>query len=135
VKSSAWQSPPSAIAIASLLLLACAAGCQSAQQRALAEARMRVGGDPERGAALLQRYGCGGCHRIPGVAGAAGRSAPSLEYLAQEAYITGNLPNTPENVMRWIRSPRSIQPRTHMPELGIGAAEARDITTYLWSLR
>ncbi len=83
----------------------------------------------------MQHYGCGGCHRIPGVAGAAGRSAPSLEHLAEEPYITGNLLNTPENVMRWIRSPRSIQPQTHMPELGIGDSEARDITAYLWFRR
>ena len=72
---------------------------------------------------------------LSGVAGAAGRSAPSLEHLAEEPYITGNLLNTPENVMRWIRSPRSIQPQTHMPELGIGDSEARDITAYLWFRR
>lgn len=95
--------PP--IAAAAFLLLVCAAGCRSARQRALAEAKLRVGGDPGRGVALMQHYGCGGCHRIPGVAGAAGRSAPSLADLPREAYITGNLPNTPENVMRWIRSP------------------------------
>jgi cytochrome c2 len=135
VRSNAWQSRLPHIAVASLLLLVCAAGCRSAQEQALAEAKLRVGGDPARGVTLMQHFGCGGCHRIPGVAGAAGRSAPSLGYLPQEAYITGNLPNTPENVMRWIRSPRSIQPQTHMPELGISVAEARDITTYLWSLR
>jgi cytochrome c1 len=118
-----------------MLLLALSIGCKSAHERALAEAKARVGGDPERGAFLIQRYGCGGCHRIPGVVGAGGKAAPSLEHLAQEAYISGNLPNTPENVMRWIQSPHSILPRTKMPELGVGDREARDITTYLWSLR
>jgi cytochrome c1 len=83
----------------------------------------------------MQRYGCGGCHRIPGVPGAAGRSAPSLQNISQEAYISGTLPNSPENLMQWIRSPRSIRPQTRMPELGIGDAEARDMATYLWSLR
>lgn len=124
-----------ALVVVISLVLVCASGCRSAGHPALDEARLRVGGDPARGATLIQRYGCGGCHRIPGVDGAAGRSAPSLEHLPQEAYITGNLPNTPENVMRWIRSPRSVLPQTRMPELGIGAAEARDITTYLWSVR
>jgi cytochrome c2 len=112
-----------------------AISCRSAQEVALADAKGRVGGDAERGAFLMQRYGCGGCHRIPGVVGAGGRAAPSLEHLASEAYISGNLPNTPENVMRWIEAPRSILPGTKMPELGIGHAEARDITTYLWALR
>jgi cytochrome c len=122
-------------AIASILLLAFATGCESAHERALQDAKARVGGDPERGAFLMQRYGCGGCHRIPGVVGAGGKAAPSLEHLAAESYISGNLPNTPANVMRWIESPHSILPNTKMPELGIGHAEARDMTTYLWSLR
>jgi cytochrome c2 len=135
LRISAIKSSLLPIATAPILLLAFAVGCTSAHQRALDDARMRVGGDPERGAFLIQRDGCGGCHRIPGVAGAGGKAAPSLQHLAAEAYISGNLPNTPENVMRWIESPHSILPNTRMPELGIGHAEARDITTYLWSLR
>ena len=123
------------VGFALILLLAAATGCKRARERALANARAQVGGNPERGAFLIQRYGCGGCHRIPGVVGAGGRAAPSLEHLAGEAYISGNLPNTPENVMRWIESPHSVLPGTKMPELGIGAGEARDIATYLWSLR
>ena len=122
-------------AVAVILCMALSTGCKSAHERALEEARARVGGDPERGAFLIQRAGCGGCHRIPGVVGAGGKAAPSLEHLSQEMYISGNLPNTPENVMRWIRFPHSIVPRTKMPEMGIGESEARDITTYLWSLR
>jgi cytochrome c2 len=69
------------------------------------------------------------------VVGAGGKAAPSLVHLQGEMYISGNLQNTPENVMRWIQSPHSILPKTKMPELGIGDKEARDITTYLWSLR
>lgn len=118
-----------------ILLLALSAGCRSEHEQALADARRRIGGDPERGAFLMQRYGCGGCHRIPGVVGAGGKAAPSLEHLASEMYISGNLPNSPENIMRWIESPHSILPKTKMPELGIGSTEARDIATYLWSLR
>jgi len=124
----AWLSP-------ALLLLALTASCKSGNERALAEARAIVGGDPVRGKFLMLRYGCGGCHRIPGIVGAAGKSAPSLEHLVQEAYISGNLPNTPENVIRWIQFPHSILPKTKMPEMGISSSDARDLTTYLWSLR
>jgi cytochrome c2 len=123
-----------AIAIASLLLVLFSS-CTSAHERALVEAKSSVGGDPERGAFLIQRYGCGGCHLIPGVAGAGGKAAPSLEHLAGRTYISGSLPNTPQNVMRWIKSPHSILPGTKMPELGISDTDARDIATYLWSLR
>jgi cytochrome c2 len=118
-----------------ILLIALAPGCKSAHEKALIEAKSRVGGDPERGAFVIQRYGCGGCHNIPGVVGAGGKAAPSLAHLTNEAYISGTLQNTPQNVMRWIRFPHSILPQTKMPELGIGETEARDITTYLWSLR
>ncbi len=125
----------SMLAVAAYFLLGFATSCQSAHDRAVEQAKAQVGGDPGRGAFLLQRYGCGGCHRIPGVMGAAGKAAPSLEHLSNEAYISGNLANTPQNVMRWIVSPHSVLPKTKMPEYGIGDAEARDITTYLWSLR
>jgi cytochrome c1 len=117
------------------VLLLFALNCKSAHERALDDAKTHVGGDPGRGAYLIQRYGCGGCHRIPGVVGAGGKAAPSLAHLESEMYISGNLQNTPENVMRWIKAPHSILPNTKMPELGIGDREARDITTYLWSLR
>lgn len=123
------------LAMLSALLFVLAAGCRDAHERVVADAIARVGGDPQRGAALVQRYGCGGCHRMPGTDAAVGKRAPSLESIAVEPYISGNLPNTPENLMRWIQSPRSIRPQTKMPELGIGRAEARDITTYLYSLR
>jgi cytochrome c2 len=126
---------PTPLLLAAILLLAFASACKSEHEQAVEEAKLRVGGDPERGALLLQRYGCGGCHQIPGVVGAGGKAAPSLGYLAVETYISGNLPNTPENVMRWIESPHSVLPKTKMPELGISHAEARDITTYLWTLR
>lgn len=118
-----------------LALLAVSISCKSAHERALFDAKMAVGGDPVRGAFLIQRYGCGGCHNIPGIPGAAGKAAPSLQFLSVETYISGNLQNSPENVMRWIESPHSILPRTKMPEMGVSHSESRDITTYLWSLR
>jgi cytochrome c1 len=121
-------------AIAGILLaLLCACGCHGNDPQLQAVARL--GGDPARAPQLIQRYGCGGCHRIPGVVGAAGKSGPSLEHIAREPYISGNLPNTPENVLSWIRAPHSILPRTKMPELGLSEQDARDIAAYLWSLR
>ncbi len=110
-------------------------GCKSAAERAADDARRRLGGDPVRGAQLIQRTGCGGCHRIPGITGAAGKSAPSLARLSQEPYISGGLVNSPENTVRWIQFPHSILPKTKMPDYGLSHEDARDIATYLWSLR
>lgn len=92
-------------------------------------------GDPERGKAAIRAYGCGGCHRIPHVAGANGRVGPPLERMAKRAYIGGVLPNTEENMVRWIRAPDAVDPRTAMPDLGVSERDARDITAYLYTLR
>ena len=94
------------------------------------------GGNPERGRQLLQKsYGCGACHVIPGVTGATGLVGPPLTSWARRAYIAGNLPNTPENLVRWIRNPQEVEPGTAMPNLGVGAGEARDIAAYLYTIR
>jgi cytochrome c len=50
-------------------------------------------------------------------------------------YLAGRLPNTPDNMARWIQHPQSISPGNVMPELGVGDAEARDIVAYLYSRR
>jgi hypothetical protein len=41
------------IVIGAILLLALTAGCRSEHERALADAKLRIGGDPERGAFLM----------------------------------------------------------------------------------
>jgi cytochrome c1 len=44
------------------------------------------------------------------------------------------LPNTPENLLAWIRSPQTIDPGNVMPNLGVTALDAADIAAYLFSL-
>jgi cytochrome c2 len=102
------------------------------RRRTLAEAH--AGGDVEAGRAALLRHGCGGCHRISGVPAANGRVGPPLDGLAQRSYLAGRLPNRPAELIRWIRDPRQVDPRTAMPELGVGERDARDIAAYLYAL-
>ena len=92
-------------------------------------------GDAENGRLLLRQFGCGTCHRIPGVAAAESNAAPTLAAIRRRAYLAGMLPNTPENMVRWIREPRRIDPRTTMPDLQVSDAHARDMVAYLWGLR
>ena len=94
-----------------------------------------AGGDPARGRASLDGFGCGACHQIPGVKGANGLVGPPLMMFARRAYIAGQLPNTPENLIRWIRDPQGVEPGTAMPNLGVGDATARDMAAYLYTLR
>ena len=92
------------------------------------------GGDPTRGVAALRAHGCGGCHLIPGLPEARGAVGPSLAGLAMRTHIAGRLVNIPLNLVAWIRAPRSIDPGTLMPDLGVSEAQARDIAAYLYSV-
>jgi cytochrome c2 len=93
-----------------------------------------AGGDPERGKQTIRQSGCPGCHTISGIPEAKGLVGPSLEHLAERVYIAGVLPNTPDNLVAWIRNPPGIDPLTAMPASGLGEAEARDAAAYLYTL-
>lgn len=88
--------------------------------------------DGRRGALALHNYGCGACHRIPGVAGADGVVGPPLVNMGQRVYISGGIPNTPENMMRWILAPQQVAPGSAMPDMQVTPADARFITAYLY---
>lgn len=94
-----------------------------------------TGGNPNNGRAAIYRRHCGVCHDIPGVFGSHGVIGPPLANIAKRSFVAGVLPNSSDNLVRWIRTPRSIVPRTAMPNLGIDEPEARDIAAYLYQLR
>jgi cytochrome c len=96
------------------------------------EERMVNDGSIEHGRQLMASYGCGSCHFIPGVAGADAMAAPPLNNFYQRTYIAGRLPNTLDNLILWIEEPQAVEPGTAMPDLGIKAAEARDMAAYLY---
>ncbi len=93
------------------------------------------GGDPARGRAELQGYGCTSCHTIAGVPGATGTVGPPLTGIGGRSMIAGRLPNNPDNMMRWIMQPQEVSPGTDMPDLGVTEASARDIAAYLYTLQ
>lgn len=89
----------------------------------------------ENGRLLLRQYGCGACHSIPGVAGASGNVGPPLEKIARRVYLAGMLPNTPQNMIDWIRAPHAVDPKTAMPDLKVSRAHAADMTAYFYTLK
>lgn len=91
-------------------------------------------GDPERGKRLLDAYGCGACHVIPGLKEARGHVGPPLTRFAERHYIAGAVVNTPEELVAWIVNPQAIEPGTVMPTLGVTAGEALDMAAYLFTL-
>ncbi|RUV29180.1 c-type cytochrome, partial [Mesorhizobium sp. M7A.F.Ca.MR.148.00.0.0] len=77
-----------------------------------------------------------GCHTITGVPGAQGQVGPRLDAsLAGRIFIGGGLANNPENLIRWIRSAREVDPHTAMPSTRITEQQARDIAAYLYALK
>lgn len=92
-----------------------------------------VGGDPRRGEAMFIQYGCGSCHALKNVRNATGMVGPPLDGIALRVIIAGRLANTPANMQRWIRDPQHVSPGTAMPDLGVGAQDARDINAFLYT--
>lgn len=113
-------------AVAAAALLAAAAGCGGTSS-----ASATPGNSAAQGKQLIETFGCGACHTISGVQGADGKVGPSLDGIAERRYIAGRLPNSPQNLARWIGSPQEIDPGTVMPDLGVGPWPARDIAAYL----
>src|SRR5581483_11986651 len=108
------------------------AGCDRTGSTYAAEL---TGGDPERGRAIVAKYGCDTCHTIPGVRTAKARVGPPLEGVASRVYIAGHVPNTPGNMTDFIRYPHRHDPLTVMPETGVTEQDARDLAAYLYTLR
>jgi cytochrome c2 len=94
-----------------------------------------VNGDPQHGRDLIQTFGCGSCHTIPGVANADSLVGPPLVSWRRRIYIAGLLRNTPDNLAFWIQHPQQVVPGNAMPDMGITARQARDIAAYLYTIR
>jgi mono/diheme cytochrome c family protein len=92
-----------------------------------------IAGDAHRGKRILAEYACQSCHRIPGVTGSEVDVGRPLDALVNRHVIAGSLPNTQENLIRWIRNPQAIDPDAAMPNMGVTERDALDISAYLLS--
>ncbi len=103
-------------------------------------------GTPERqGYDVFMSHACVACHRIAGTS-APGLIGPDLTKIgARWAIGAGTLPNTPDNITRWIMNPQAIKPGAMMPganvpgggipATGLTEEQARQIAAYLSSLK
>jgi len=136
----AWLEPPhraprrtlTPVRVATVAIVLCAITSLTACRE---PASVVPGGSVARGKATLTALGCGTCHMISGIAGARGLVGPPLTGVGSRSIIAGELPNTPENLEKWIENPPSVEPNTDMPNLGVTPAQARDIAAYLYTLR
>ncbi|MBY3488979.1 cytochrome C [Rhizobium leguminosarum] len=103
------------------------------RERRQAVAIAMTSGDPRRAPVIFRRYGCAGCHVIPGVPGADGKVGGPLTDLRQRVYIGGVANNTSENLVQWIVFPQRFSANSAMPATGISEVEARDLAAYLYA--
>ncbi|OBQ89939.1 MAG: c-type cytochrome [Mesorhizobium sp.] len=119
-----------AVAVAAVALWA------DRRDRVRHESDAATGGVGARAIPIMTANGCSGCHTIPGVPGAQGQVGPRLDAsLAGRVIIGGVLANNPENLIRWIRGAREVNPHTAMPSTRITEQQARDIAAYLYALK
>jgi cytochrome c len=116
------------IGMASVALML--SGCSNSTAAA---ASVVAGGSPMRGMSAISAYGCGSCHTVRGISSAHGLVGPPLTGIRDRMYIAGMLANSPANLEHWIKDPKSVNPNTAMPKLGLSDRDAADIAAYLYS--
>ena len=87
------------------------------------------------GRGLFQDKFCFVCHTVRGTP-AAGQVGPDLTHLmSRDTIAAGSVPNTPENLRRWIRNPDTFKPGALMPPQDLTDKELGQIAAYLSTLR
>jgi cytochrome c oxidase subunit 2 len=89
-----------------------------------------------RGGELFRLNGCGACHAVAGT-DAKGEVGPDLTRFGERATVgAGLLPNTAENVIRFIMETDTLKPRAKMPAYpNLPHADLAAIAAYLGSLK
>jgi len=78
---------------------------------------------------------CVNCHRVRGT-GAAGTYAPDLTHLmSRQTLASGAVPNTREQLRRWVVDPQRIKEGCLMPAFGLSREQTDRIVEYLISLK
>ncbi len=86
------------------------------------------------GEQTLQRT-CAGCHTVNGTS-AQGKTAPDLTHFGSRTSLAANtLPNTPENLARWLNDPQTVKPGNKMPNLKLDQATVDQLVAYLDNLK
>jgi cytochrome c1 len=116
--------------IALLACLAAVAACkQPPEARQVPDAEAM-----QRGLVAIERVGCGSCHEIPGIDWPQGRTGPSLVGFDDAGPIAGALPNTPDNLAKFVRNAPAAKPGSTMPAMPLSEEESRAVAAYLYGM-
>ena len=87
------------------------------------------------GKVVFLAQSCVNCHRVRGTV-AQGGYAPDLTHLmGRQTLAAGMIPNTTENLRRWVDNPASIKPGCLMPAFGLSEHDRGLMVDYLKTLR
>ena len=91
--------------------------------------------DARRGRELFMQSTCVLCHTVRGTI-AGSRVGPDLTHVASRQTIAaGTLPNTRDDLRRWIDDPQSIKPGVRMPASVLKGQDLEAVVSYVRSLR
>ena len=87
------------------------------------------------GRAVFQHNACISCHTIAGTV-ATGRFGPDLTHLAsRDTIASGSLPNTPENIRKFVKNPGHFKPGVLMPPMHLSDHDVDLVTACLTTLK
>ena len=99
------------------------------KQPAASEASVRDGRD------LFLAQSCVNCHRVRGTT-AKGTYAPDLTHLmSRQTLAAGMVPNSPEELRKWLIDPRQTKQGCLMPAFGLTERQVDQIVNYLLTLK
>jgi len=93
--------------------------------------------DPKvkEGRELFLTLSCVSCHRVDGTT-AAGTYAPDLTHLkSRETLASGIVPNSREELRRWVNDPQKVKPGALMPAFNLSDRELDLVIDYLETLK
>jgi cytochrome c oxidase subunit 2 len=83
-----------------------------------------------QGLQVYQSQPCANCHAANVAAG------PDLSHVGSRMTLAaGILPNTPQDMSRWLANPQAVKPGTQMPNFHLTPQQVQALTAYLESLK
>ena len=92
-------------------------------------------GPARRGKEIFLGSTCVMCHAIQGTDASALRGPDLTHVGGRTTLASGTLPNTDEDMKRWIRNPQQLKPGVNMPGSSLADADLQALVTYLRGLK
>jgi cytochrome c oxidase subunit 2 len=94
-----------------------------------------MSGEAAKGEALFRAMTCVNCHSTDALTRQPAEG-PNLAHFAGRRFLGARIvPNTPENLRRWLQDPQQVKPGAKMPNFNLSAVQLGQLVAYLETLR